>query len=213
MTSVFLFFAVLFAATANAQQMPNGTVDVYFQQLSRNGVLDGCSLVFTALTTDTAYLNGAQVTMNGSIAVRDLDGKRLMFTGKLGTRTFEQQDSKWSEPHYFYFATKTGTTAGKSKIAASETTGYKLLIADAMEPSITRLLVDIAKTGGFTVGFNRKENGQDVYVKVDLSKSLKQLANGAAQITVNPNTEKDFDVCIQQLVSDIQTKLRAAPSK
>ena len=208
-----LLLVVVLASAANAQQMPNGTVDVYFQQLSRGGVPEGCSLVFTALTADTAYLKGAQVTMNGTIAIRSLDGKRLMFTGKLGTRTFEQQDSKWLEPHHFYFSSNTGTTAGKSKIAASETVGYKLLIADAREPSIARLMSDISKTGEFIVGFNRREKGQDVYTKVELSKSLTQHANGTAQITTNPNTEKEFDTCVLRLLGDIQTMPRAAPSK
>lgn len=212
MLKVFLLMAV-FSAAAHAQPIPNGTIDVYFQQLSRNGVPDGCSLVFTAVASDTAYRNGAQVTMNGSIAVRDVDGKRLMFTGKLGTRTFEESGSQWSAPHYFYFTTKTGTTAGKSKVIAAETAGYKLLIVDATEPPITRLIVEIAKTGSFTVGFNRRENGQDVYSRVDLSKSLKSLPNGSAEITTNTNTQKEFDACFVALVDDMMAKPSAPPGK
>ena len=205
-------FALLVSMSVYAQPLPMGTIDVYFQQLSKGGVPDGCSLVFTTNVADTAYLKGAQVTMNGSIAVRSLDGKSLSFTGKLGTRTFEQADSKWVEPVYFYFSTKNGTSAGKGKVIAAETQGYKLLIANAFDESVMRLIVDIAHTGNFTVGFNRKTNGQDVYSPVDVSVSLKQESDGA-RIVKNLETKKDFEECFIQLLGDLKAKLNTKPSK
>lgn len=215
MLKILMFVGALFGGCANAQTLPNGTIDVYFQQLSRGGVMEGCSLVFTALTQDTAYLKGAQVTMNGSIAVRTIDGLRLSFTGKLGTRVFDSTISKstWTAPHYFYFTTTNGTTAGKVKVVAGETPGYKLLIGSATDDAISSLVLDIAKTGRFVAGFNRKAGGQDVYSIIDISTSLKQGPDGAAQITTNANTQKDFDGCFVRLISDLRAKLEAPPAK
>ena len=201
-----VLITLMTCGSANSENLPSGTINAYFQQLSRAGVPDGCSLVFVANTSDTAYLKGAQVTMSGSIAVRDMNGTSLTFTGKLGTRAFDLLNSQWVAPHSFYFSSKNGTTAGKVKLSKSETPGYKLSIGSALDDPVAGLVIDIAKTGLFVVGFNRREGGQDVYSAIDISVALKATPGGRV-LTVNESTRKDFDACVTRLISNLKDKL------
>lgn len=199
---------VFFAAGVNAQQVSNGTADVYFQQLSRDGVLDGCSLVFTSLVSDTAYSKGAQIVMNGSIAIRTLGKGQLSFTGKLGTKPFLDTTNNWIEPANFYFSSDSGTTARVAKVIQSDTKGYKLLIGDAFNDKIFALIEDILRTGEFTAGFNRKLGGQDVYTLVEVNTSLRSNPDGTAQRTQSTVTPLAFNACLGRLFQQIKTQLK-----
>jgi hypothetical protein len=191
----------LFPCLAFGQALDNGTVDVYFQQISSAGRLEGCSLVFTALEADTAYLRGKQIIMNGSLAVRTLSPSSLFFTGKLGTRPFDQS-TKWQEPEHFYFSTANGSTAGTAKVAASDTKGYRLLIAQMDEPVMT-VIREMVETREFTVGFNRKPGGQDVYTTIKIATSLRKDATGVPQKVFTDETAKSFAGCLSRLADSL----------
>jgi hypothetical protein len=194
-----LAFALLLAcAPLQAQDIPDGTVDVYFQQLSSDGKLDGCSLVFTSLIRDYATQRGAQIIVNGSIAIRKLGPEQLMFTGKLGTRPFLAQN-EWQAPAHFFFATSNRSTAGRAKIAASDTPGYKLLLAP-IDAELIGFLEELGKSGQFTAGFNRRAGGQDVATPIKLNVSLKKDANGNAVKVLDDATQADFFGCVAKLV-------------
>lgn len=196
---------LLLPICAGAQALDDGTVDVYFQQITRQGELEGCSLVFTALTKDHAYYRGRQVIMNGSLAVRTLSGKELLFTGKLGTRQWLLNGpSAWEPPVHFHFATKNGSTAKHAKVAESDTEGYRLLIGPAAVPEVATLLEEIAETGEFSVGFNRKAGGQDVYSPIKINVSLKRDANGNAMRVTNDRTAADFFECTSRLAKSLR---------
>jgi hypothetical protein len=204
-----LFFTVmLMAAGVNAQQISNGTVDVYFQQLSSDGVLNGCSLVFTSLVSDTAYSKGAQIVMNGSIAIRIVKKGQISFTGKLGTKPFLDTTNKWIEPANFYFSSDSGTTSEAAKVIDSDTQGYKLLIGNAFEGGILELLKDILRTGEFTVGFNRKPGGQDVYTLVKVNTSLKSNPDGTGEREQSNATPLAFNRCLGRLTEKVQQQLK-----
>lgn len=208
MLKALVLTTVFFATGVNAQQFSNGTVDVYFQQLSRDGVLDGCSLVFTSLVSDTAYSKGAQIVMNGSIAIRNLRKGQLSFTGKLGTKPFLDTTNRWIEPANFYFSSDSGTTAKVAKVIDSETKGYKLLIGDAFNDSIWTLIEDIINTGEFTVGFNRRPGGQDVYTRVTINTASQSNPDGTVQKTQTTVTPLAFNACFGRLVKDISQQLK-----
>lgn len=207
----FALVTILTAISASAQAqgvgLPDGTVDVYFQRLSRDGILDGCSLVFTTLMRDTAYLKGEQIVLNGSIAIRNFKDSQLSFTGKLGTRRVSSPNMTWFAPANFYFSTPNGTTAGTAKIIESETPGYRLLIADAFHEKIMAVVTDIIKEAEFTVGFNRKVGGQDVYSVVKMNVALKQNRDGSAAMVTDSKTAYDFSDCMAKLTTDISQRL------
>jgi len=194
-----LTLALLFACfRAFAQDMPDGTVDVYYQPQSADGQLNSCMLVFTSLVRDHATMKGAQVIVNGSIAIRKIGAERLMFTGKLGTRPFSAQN-QWQAPAHFFFATANRSTAGLAKIADAESPGYKLLIAP-MGDEIIQFLEEMGRSGEFTVGFNRKAGGQDVRVPVKIAVSLTKDVNGSAVKVDNEKTRVDFYACLSKLL-------------
>lgn len=189
-----------FQVPAAAQGMDNGTVDVYFQRITAAGKLEGCSLVFTTVTSDTAYLRGAQVLINGSLAMR-LTNNTILYSGKLGTRDLAgvlSGQGKWSAPTHFHFSSRNGSTAASGKIAQSETEGYRLLIGP-VDSQFQKFLGDLADSGEFTVGFNRKPDGQDVLAPVNLTTALKQDASGKAVRVTNPDTPREFFECVSQL--------------
>jgi hypothetical protein len=188
---------LLACAPLQAQDMPDGTVDVYFQQLSSDGKLDGCSLVFTSLVRDFATQRGTQFIVNGSIAIRKLGPEQLMLTGKLGTRPFLAQN-EWQPPAHFFFATSNRSTAGRAKIADSDTPGYKLLLAP-MDTELIRFLEELGKSGQFTAGFNRRAGGQDIATPIKLNVRLKKDANGNAVRLQNDETQADFFGCLGKL--------------
>lgn len=198
--------AVALAPVPSWAQLDNGTVDVFFQELTASGALEGCSLVFSAIEQDYSYRSGKQVLMNGSVALRILDTKQgLVFAGKLGTRDLSV-GSKWVKPAYFYFASAHGTTAGHAIITESGTEGYKLLLGDASAESILRLVQDMAERKEFRVGFNRKPGGQDVNTTIKMNIALKKDAAGHAQTVKNDETARDFFNCTSRLASSLLPK-------
>ena len=189
---------ILACLPAFAQDMLDGTVDVYYQPQSADGILNSCMLVFTSLVRDQATLKGAQVIVNGSIAIRKIGAERLMFSGKLGTRPLLAQN-QWQAPAHFFFATANRSTAGLAKIADAETPGYKLLIAP-MEDEMIKFLDEMGRSGEFTVGFNRRIGGQDVRVPVKIAVSLTKDVNGNALKVENEETRVGFYGCLGKLL-------------
>jgi hypothetical protein len=148
--------ALSLATFAHAQDLPDGTVDVYFEPQSVEGQLRSCSLVFTALVRDFTTQRGTQYIVNGSLAVRKMDEKdRFMLSGKLGTRPFMAQNA-WEPPAYFFFATANRSTAGHAVIADSETRGYKLMIAP-MNTEVIQFLKELGAAGSSSRGLTARE--------------------------------------------------------
>lgn len=198
MKRVFALALLAASCSIQAQDFPDGTVDVYFQPVSSDGKLDGCSLVFTSLVRDYATQRGAQVIVNGSVAIRKLQGDNLFFSGKLGTRLFSSQN-QWQAPAHFFFSTANRSTAGVAKIAESDTPGYKLLLAP-MGTELIKLLGEMGESGQFTAGFNRRDGGQDVTTIIKLNVALRKGPNGNAGTVISEETPRDFFGCLSKLV-------------
>lgn len=195
--------------TVGAQHLADGTYDVYFQEISAEGRLEGCSLVFTTITTDSAYLGGKQVLLNGSVALRTLGRTDLLFAGKLGTRQLLQAGpGAWERPVHFHFASDSGTTAGAVQIMDGENDGYRLLLGRATEEPILSLVKDITKANQFSVGFNRKTGGQDVTAVVKLNVSLQRSPSGEVRIATNNETAMRYSMCVSRLIDGLSEQLR-----
>lgn len=204
-----LIAALLFMSCgAGAQSLDEGTWDVENQDITIEGRLDGCSLVFTAVTRDNAYLGGKQVILNGSIALRTVGKTDLFFTGKLGTRQWgDAGPGKWEAPVHFHFFSPTGTTAGKVKIMDAETQGYRLLLGRATDDEILRLVTDISKNGEFGVGFNRRTGGQDVVSQIKINTSLKRTPNGGGERVTSNDVPVAYATCVARLLDGLTKQL------
>lgn len=188
--------------------LDDGTYDVYEEDISAEGHLEGCSLVFTTIATDNAYSGGKKVLLNGSVALRTLGQKDLLFAGKLGTRKIlPGGPGPWESPQHFHFFSKTGSTAGLVKIADAETAGFRLLIGRATDDGIMKLINDMADSSEFSVGFNRKQGGQDVTSHVNMKVGLKRGPNGEMRLVENPQTSLDYASCVSRLIDGLVKKI------
>jgi len=89
----------------------------------------------------------------------------------------------------------------------AESNGYKLLLANAFDERVLALIMDIIKTQEFTVGFNRKHGGLDVYTVVNINTSLQRNPDGTSQWVQSTATPLAFNSCIGRLFEDIKQQL------
>jgi hypothetical protein len=203
--AIILLVLPLFAL---AQPVEIGTWDVEHQEITVEGKLEGCSLVFTALTVDHAYLGGKQVVLNGSIALRTLERKDLFFVGKLGTRQWTPSGpGLWERPVHFHFFSKTGSTAGRVQVMDAETPGYRLLLGRATDDRILALITEMADASEFGVGFNRKTGGQDVRAQIKMNVRLRPDNNGGATRVISNETPAAYATCVSRVINDLRQQL------
>lgn len=200
------FFALLavIPAVVSAQSLDSGTYDVYFQEVSRQGVLTGCSLVFTALAADHVYKHGEQVILNGNIAFQTFDEGTVFFTAKLGTKALMSEARE--SPVHFHISSGGFSTAGIANMADGDLPGYRLLISPTEKP-IAQMLASISQTGQFKIGFNRKAGGMDLNVTIDTTAALRRGRNGEGERYVNRATPAEFDGCVTRLLGELQQRL------
>jgi hypothetical protein len=189
--------AALFSSmSASAQDLPDGTVDVYFQQVSEGGALRGCSLVFTTVTRDFATLKGAQVILNGSFAFRFEKSGAAVIVGKLGVR--QLTDAAWTAPEHFFFEAEGKSTAPHAKFSKAENEGYKILFTP-LKGEVTDLVGELLKNGSMTIGFNRRPGGMDVLAPIRLNVQLTKDQSGTAIQVTSDETPKAFASCVSRL--------------
>lgn len=201
-----MLLVALFPVCAMGQSLDDGTYDVFFQEVTKAGRLEGCSLVFSALARDYVHFNGEQFILNGNVAIQTFKGDDLYFTAKLGLKRLLNQKAGHLPPAEFYVASGGYSTAGKAKFADSDVPGYRLLITD-LDDAVPKMLSAISETGKFRLGFNQKPGGMDLNSTIDVSVSLTRDANGNAQRLVNHETQRDFGDCVARLADAVMSRL------
>jgi hypothetical protein len=158
------------AFAADEDRSVFGTHWVKYEPVQVAGELKGCSLVFTTVTADRAYLNGNWVALNGSIGLRAVQDGPLgvVLTLKLGLKDL-QSGKEFERPFFAYLQTANGSTAKAPQAAVDGDPGYKLFTYRAVEPAVAAVLGDFIKTPGTTIGYNRRKDGVDVLVPLDFT--------------------------------------------
>jgi hypothetical protein len=143
---------------------------VKYEPVQIEGSLKGCSVVFTTVTADHAYLNGDWVALNGSIGLRAVkDGPLgLVLTLKIGLKEV-QSGKPFERPHFAYLQTAHGSTANAPQAAVDGDPGYRLYTYRAVEPSVAAVLKDLADKPEISIGYNRRKDGVDILVPLDLT--------------------------------------------
>ena len=157
-----------FAGAANAQPDDTiyGTWSVAFQPVQVQGKEQGCSLIYTAVQADHAYLNGRPIAINGNISTHRF-GTQMIFGLKVGIKDLTIPNATFTKPNFAYVQTRTRSTAGLRQEVREGDEGYLLVaigLAQAMD-----LVVEMLSESKVTIGFNRQPKGLDVLVPVDLS--------------------------------------------
>jgi hypothetical protein len=155
---------------ADEERSVFGTHWVKYEPVQVAGELKGCSIVFTTVTADRAYLSGNWVALNGSIGLRAVQDGPLgvLLTFKLGLKDL-QSDNGFERPFFAYLQTAKGSTAKAPQVTVDGDPGYKLFTYRVVEPAVAALLGDFIETPGVTIGYNRRMDGIDVMVPLDFT--------------------------------------------
>lgn len=201
--------AVLNAAAADDSIY--GTHWVKFEPIQVAGNLEGCSLVYLAVTADRAYLNGNPVAINGSFALRaDATGRRVGVAFKTGLKDLNKKGAVFERPTFAYLQTQNSSTAKAKGQSFDGEDGYKVFAYSIADPAILAVLKDLATSSKATIGYNRKVGGMDVSTPLDLmvidseytvdQKVLRKRSASSAE---------SFSGCVATLLEDVVGKLDA----
>jgi len=155
------------AAIAQDDDSIFGTHGVVFQPGQSSGILHSCTLVYRAAQADYAYRNGSPVMIVGSIGVRQFDAKMIL-TLKIGVKDIDVPNAPFTRPFFAYLQTLNATTAKSRSETRDGDEGFRL-IAIGLNDTTSKLLLEMLGSGKVTIGFNRKKNGLDVLVPIDLN--------------------------------------------
>ena len=146
-----------------------GTMEVEFQPMQSAGNREGCTLVYHVVGQDHAYRQGKLIGLVGNIAYAAFKNRGdVGLALKIGTIDALESNAKPESPFFAYIQTPHGTTA-RSKFVQfdSDTPGSRLFVYQLDEGAMS-VFKDIADGAPVTIGFNRKKDGLDVLVPLDL---------------------------------------------
>jgi len=177
-----------------------GTQSVVFQAGQSGGALHSCTMIYRAVQADYAYKNGDPVMINGNISFRQFDGKNMMLTLKIGVMDIGIPNAKFTRPYFAYLQTPNATTAKSTIKTGDGDEGYRLIVID-INDTTNKLLVEMLASGKVTIGFNRKKDGLDVIVPIDLKVfDAEYLSSGKVIRKRSDETITQFLLCFKELL-------------
>ncbi len=183
-----------------------GTHWVRSQPVQVGGQLEGCSLVYLAVQADRVYLNGDQVAINGSLVLRSAQGNSLGLMLKIGLKNMTK-GSPLERPNFAYIQTASGTSASAKQQILDGDEGYRLFIYNAKDPAIFKMIEDLTNNSKVSIGYNRKKDGMDVIVPLDLTVVDSEYTADQRVIRKNsPESILGFSDCVVKLMDDVLGK-------
>lgn len=206
-----MFCAALYAGAispAYAQEDDSiyGTHSVVFQPVQVGGELQGCTLVYRAVQADSAYLGGKPVVIVGNIGVGQF-GAVLALTMKVGVKELVG-DHPFVRPNFAYLQTKSHSTAKAKQQTRDGDEGFSLFIYSLYDSSVMDLFTEMMDSRKVTVVFNRRKNGIDVLVPVDLDVIDAEYPGGDSVVRKrSKETVLNFSDCFLTLVNQAERSL------
>lgn len=157
-----------FAIAAQDDESIYGTHSVVFQPGQSSGVLHSCTLVYRATQADYAYRNGNPIMIDGNIGVRQFDAKNMILTLKIGVLDVGVPNAEFTRPYFAYLQTPMATTAKSRSKTVDGDEGFRLIGID-LNDTTNKLLFEMLESEKVTIGFNRRKDGLDVLVPIDLT--------------------------------------------
>ena len=207
-------FLFSFANIANALDDDSiiGTHSVKFQPIQVGGELQGCTLVYMAVQYDSAYLDGSPVVIVGNIGIGQF-GANLILTLKVGVKNLVG-NGPIVRPNFAYLQTKSYSTAKVKQKAMNGDEGFRLYAYSLFDPTVLNLYAEIMDSGKVTVGFNRKKDGMDVLVPIDLSVSDAESPDGDKVVRKRSNEAvSNFAICSTTLLNQAKESLLSEAKK
>lgn len=200
------FSAQVSVALAQDDDSIYGTHSVVFQPVQVGGELQGCTLVYRAVQADSAYLGGKPVVIVGNIGIGQF-GAVLGLALKVGVKELVG-DHPFVRPNFAYLQTKSHSTAKAKQQTGAGDDGFSLFAYSLYDSSVMELLMEMIDTKKVTVAFNRKKNGMDVLVPVDLDVIDAEYPGGDSVVRKrSKETLANFSDCFLTLTNQAERSL------
>lgn len=205
-TAITLSLTLAPVAQAQSDDSIVGAHAVTFQPSQVGGTLVGCALVYRAVQFDYAYLGGKPVIAVGNISVNQTGGQ-MGLTLKVGVKALSG-DAPFVSPSFAYIQTKNASTAKVKQVGQEIEKGFRYTVYSFFDPTVQTVFDDMVKSRKVTVAFNRKLNGLDVLVPIDLDVIDATYPGGNAVTRVRSKvTMNDFMDCFLKLIDQAKTSL------
>jgi hypothetical protein len=199
---------VLLVGGAGAQSIDDvyGTFDVEFQATSAQGEVLGCHLNYKSIIQDFIYNQGAPYAVFGNIGVGISEGKRnLVVSTKVITNQMNFKNSNAplipAKPYFAFLQSPSGANNAKSFIKGmdSETKGG-IFSVFKFDKVFVEIYTQILEKRAVSIVFNRKKNGQDIVVPIDLTVVSTNEKGGK---TRSDKMVNDFGECVSGLLREV----------
>lgn len=187
-----------------------GTMEVQFMPMQSAGIREGCSLVYRVVGKDFAYRKGNLVTLAGNISYStNKNHTNVGLSLKLGTFDSLNPTAEPEAPFFAYLQTPHGTTA-RSKFAefdSPDMQGFRLF-GYQFDDDVMRVYGDVVNGESVTIGFNRKKDGLDVLVPLDLTVAETTLsADGSINRRRSDEMLLQFLSCVTEVTEQVQKQM------
>jgi hypothetical protein len=185
---------------AVGQTMPVGTLHATAHSDFTNGQLSGCSIEFGVLTRDWKYKAGGFITVGGSFGLMEVKEK-VATVLKVVLHDVDPRDMKFipSPPASAYFVSDNLTTSKQHRVGSykSDTPGALFTVFQFQPtfPFITKGL----KKDQVTIAFNRKADGMDIQVPIDVT--VEDTSNDGSRRR-STTAKEEFAQCALSLLEE-----------
>lgn len=175
-----------------------GTVKVTFQPVQSLGETWGCTFVYSAVYPDSVYLKGTPVAIDGDISLFQF-GEKLGLQLKIGVKKLAGVGSI-KPPEFAYLKTDNYSTAKAKQVIRDGDAGHRLFEYSMYELSVVGVYNEMLESGKVTIAFNRKKDGKDVLVPVDLRVTNSEvLKKKKVKREISDKSLHDFAECAAKL--------------
>ncbi len=198
------------SSVANVQEDIVGAHSVGFQPIQNGGELQGCSLVYTAVQYDRAYLDGRPIVIIGNITLKQI-GANLFLALKIGVKNLVGNNTI-ERPNFAYLQTTSHSTAKVEQQAMDGEEGFRLYGYSLFDSSVMGLYGEILDSGKVTIAFNRNKGGMDVLVPIDFE-VIDSAYQGGDKVVRRRSKEtmNNFVNCASTLTNQVQDSLGKSP--
>ena len=137
----------------------------------------------------------------------------MLLTLKVGVKSLVE-NSPTVRPNFSYLQTKSKSTAKVKQQAADGDEGFRLFAYSLFDQTALALLDEMLESRKVTVAFNRRKNGMDVLVPIDLDVIDAEYPGGDKVVRKRSNeTVPSFVACFQTLVAQAQSSIEKKSEK
>lgn len=185
-----------------------GTLEITSSRTSANGKLVGCEINYGAIIFDNTYSQGAPYIVKGTLGVNGLNNNSSLALGlKVATyRLYPQKNgdisTKPERPYLAYLKASNGinNVNGYLNKTDSDNMDGGVFYVYKFDAILAEMLAEMVNTKTISIVFNRRENGYDVTVPIDLTVTS---VNDKGTRSYSDKNMHEFSVCYSDLLNSV----------